>query len=193
MKLVKLLIIGDSNVGKSCFLLRFCDDSFTPSFISTVGIDFKIRTIDLDGKQYKLQIWDTAGQERFRVITTAYYRGAHGIVFAFDITNKESFDNMDRWIHDVMKQAPLNVARIMVGCKCDLEHSRTIGKKNAQNFANQYNMQYEEVSAKENVNVDTVFYALTRMVLEREEKDTIKTQVVPLNESITRDESKRCC
>lgn len=89
---VKLLLIGDSGVGKSCCLLRFGEDTFTPSFITTIGIDFKIRTIDQGGKRLKLQIWDTAGQERFKTITTAYYRGAHGILLVYDITSMDSFE-----------------------------------------------------------------------------------------------------
>lgn len=88
---IKLLLIGDSGVGKSCCLLRFSEDSFTPSFITTIGIDFKIRTINLDGKRVKLQIWDTAGQERFRTITTAYYRNAMGILLVYDVTDERSF------------------------------------------------------------------------------------------------------
>jgi hypothetical protein len=91
--LIKLLLIGDSGVGKSCCLLRFSEDSFTPSFITTIGIDFKIRTIELDGKRVKLQIWDTAGQERFRTITTAYYRGAMGILLVYDVTDERSFNS----------------------------------------------------------------------------------------------------
>ena len=90
---IKLLLIGDSGVGKSCCLLRFSEDSFTPSFITTIGIDFKIRTIELDGKRVKLQIWDTAGQERFRTITTAYYRGAMGILLVYDVTDEKSFNS----------------------------------------------------------------------------------------------------
>lgn len=92
-KQIKLLLIGDSGVGKSCCLLRFSEDSFTPSFITTIGIDFKIRTIELDGKRVKLQIWDTAGQERFRTITTAYYRGAMGILLVYDVTDQRSFES----------------------------------------------------------------------------------------------------
>ncbi|KAK5979459.1 hypothetical protein GCK32_002629, partial [Trichostrongylus colubriformis] len=103
--LFKLLLIGDSGVGKTCVLFRFSDDSFNNSFISTIGIDFKIRTIDLDGKKIKLQIWDTAGQERFRTITTAYYRGAMGIMLVYDITNEKSFDNIKNWIRNIEEHA----------------------------------------------------------------------------------------
>ncbi|KAG6412028.1 hypothetical protein SASPL_124686 [Salvia splendens] len=94
--LIKLLLIGDSGVGKSCLLLRFSDGSFTTSFITTIGIDFKIRTVELDGKRIKLQIWDTAGQERFRTITTAYYRGAMGILLVYDVTDESSFNRVKR-------------------------------------------------------------------------------------------------
>lgn len=103
--LIKLLLIGDSGVGKSCLLLRFSDDSFTPSFITTIGIDFKIRTITLDGKRIKLQIWDTAGQERFRTITTAYYRGAMGILLVYDVTDEKSFGNIRNWVKNIEQHA----------------------------------------------------------------------------------------
>uniref|UniRef100_A0A8C9DQE7 small monomeric GTPase n=1 Tax=Prolemur simus TaxID=1328070 RepID=A0A8C9DQE7_PROSS len=99
--LFKLLLIGDSGVGKTCVLFRFSEDAFNSTFISTIGIDFKIRTIELDGKRIKLQIWDTAGQERFRTITTAYYRGAMGIMLVYDITNEKSFDNIRNWIRNI--------------------------------------------------------------------------------------------
>ncbi|KDN39605.1 hypothetical protein RSAG8_08761, partial [Rhizoctonia solani AG-8 WAC10335] len=107
--LIKLLLIGDSGVGKSCLLLRFCDDAWTPSFITTIGIDFKIRTIELDGKRIKLQIWDTAGQERFRTITTAYYRGAMGILLVYDVTDEKSFNNIRTWHANVEQHASVGV------------------------------------------------------------------------------------
>uniref|UniRef100_A0A3P9P882 small monomeric GTPase n=1 Tax=Poecilia reticulata TaxID=8081 RepID=A0A3P9P882_POERE len=108
--LFKLLLIGDSGVGKTCVLFRFSEDAFNSTFISTIGIDFKIRTIELDGKKIKLQIWDTAGQERFRTITTAYYRGAMGIMLVYDITNEKSFDNIKNWIRNI-EEAFLTLAR----------------------------------------------------------------------------------
>merc|ERR1712167_236646 len=103
--LIKLLLIGDSGVGKSCLLLCFSDQSFTTSFITTIGIDFKIKTIELDGKRIKLQIWDTAGQERFRTITTAYYRGAMGILLVFDVTDDQSFQNIATWMDQIDQHA----------------------------------------------------------------------------------------
>ncbi|KAI5395385.1 Ras- protein RABE1a, variant 2 [Lathyrus oleraceus] len=124
--LIKLLLIGDSGVGKSCLLLRFSDGSFTTSFITTIGIDFKIRTIELDGKRIKLQIWDTAGQERFRTITTAYYRGAMGILLVYDVTDESSFNNIKNWIRNIEQHASDNVNKILVGNKADMDESKRV-------------------------------------------------------------------
>ena len=103
--LFKILLIGDSGVGKSCLLVRFADDTYADSYINTIGVDFKIRTIDINSKTVKLQIWDTAGQERFRTITSSYYRGAHGIIIAYDITDKESFQNLRQWLFEIDRYA----------------------------------------------------------------------------------------
>ncbi len=149
--LFKLLLIGDSGVGKTCVLFRFSEDAFNATFISTIGkltaaiefclaqnptsalvffpgIDFKIRTIELDGKKIKLQIWDTAGQERFRTITTAYYRGAMGIMLVYDITNEKSFDNIKNWIRNIEEHASADVEKMILGNKCDMNDRRQVKK-----------------------------------------------------------------
>ncbi|KAF2600605.1 hypothetical protein F2Q68_00007801 [Brassica cretica] len=113
-----------TSVGKSCLLLRFSNGSFTTSFITTIGIDFKIRTIELDDKRIKLQIWDTAGQERFRTITTAYYRGAMGILLVYDVTDETSFNNIRNWIRNIEQHASDNVNKILVGNKADMDESK---------------------------------------------------------------------
>uniref|UniRef100_A0A0M3ICE7 Ras-related protein Rab-1A n=1 Tax=Ascaris lumbricoides TaxID=6252 RepID=A0A0M3ICE7_ASCLU len=130
--LFKLLLIGDSGVGKSCLLLRFADDTYTESYISTIGVDFKIRTIELDGKTIKLQIWDTAGQERFRTITSSYYRGAHGIIVVYDITDQESFNNVKQWLQEIDRYACENVNKLLVGNKCDLTSKRAVEYNSAK-------------------------------------------------------------
>ena len=116
--LFKLLLIGDSGVGKSCLLLRYVDETYQESYISTIGVDFKIKTIELDGKVIKLQIWDTAGQERFRTITSTYYRGTHGVIVVYDVTSGESFANVKRWLHEIDQNCEV-VNRILVGNKND--------------------------------------------------------------------------
>ncbi|WFD23105.1 GTP-binding protein [Malassezia equina] len=163
--LVKLLLIGDSvGVGKSCLLLRFCDDAWTPSFITTIGIDFKIRTIEVDGKRIKLQIWDTAGQERFRTITTAYYRGSMGILLVFDVTDEKSFQNIRNWYRDVQQHASEGACKILVGNKCDWEEKRAVTKEQGEQLAEELGMQYIETSAKANTNVDEAFFKLAQQV-----------------------------
>lgn len=162
--LIKLLLIGDSGVGKSCLLLRFSDDSFSPSFITTIGIDFKIRTIDLDGKRVKLQIWDTAGQERFRTITTAYYRGAMGILLVYDVTNEGSFKNIRNWIHNIEEHANENVHKILVGNKSDMVDKKVVDTARGKALADEYGIGFIETSAMNNTLVDEAFFTLAREI-----------------------------
>ncbi|KAA6399432.1 MAG: putative rab family small GTPase [Streblomastix strix] len=122
----KILLVGDQGVGKSNLLLRFADDLFTDSYIATIGVDFKFRTVEIDGKMIKLQIWDTAGQERFRTITYSYYRGAHGIVIVYDCTDQLTFHKVSTWISDADKYVNENVAKLMLGNKCDLVQRKQI-------------------------------------------------------------------
>mmetsp|Transcript_11170 Transcript_11170/g.14883 ORF Transcript_11170/g.14883 Transcript_11170/m.14883 type:complete len:209 (+) Transcript_11170:131-757(+) len=155
--LYKLLLIGDSGVGKSCLLLRFADNTYTESYISTIGVDFKVRTIQLDGKTIKLQIWDTAGQERFRTITSSYYRGAHGIIVVFDVTDQVSYNNVKQWLKEIERYACENVNKLLVGNKCDLEDKRQVAYETAKEFADDLQISYIETSAKNATNVDETF------------------------------------
>lgn len=155
-------------VGKSCLLLRFCDDQYTPSFITTIGIDFKIRTIELDGKRVKLQIWDTAGQERFRTITTAYYRGAMGIALVFDVTDERSFNNVRNWIQNTEQFATEGVTKILIGNKCDVVGDRRqVERQRAEALAAEYGLKYVETSAKARINVDEAFFTLAKDIKAR--------------------------
>ncbi|CAG5130793.1 unnamed protein product, partial [Candidula unifasciata] len=168
--LFKLLLIGDSAVGKTCILFRFSEDAFNSTFISTIGkisvwdygIDFKIRTIELDGKKIKLQIWDTAGQERFRTITTAYYRGAMGIMLVYDITNEKSFDNIRTWIRNIEEHASKDVEKMMLGNKCDLQDRRQVSKERGEQLAIEHGIKFMETSAKASINVEEAFFTLAR-------------------------------
>ena len=122
--LFKLVLIGDSGTGKSCLLLRFADDAFTDSYITTIGVDFRFKTIPVEQKTVKLQIWDTAGQERFRTITSAYYRGADGIILVYDICDRESFLHVEEWLSEVNRYVSESTSKILLGNKCDLMAER---------------------------------------------------------------------
>ncbi|XP_018411166.1 PREDICTED: ras-related protein Rab-8A isoform X2 [Nanorana parkeri] len=168
--LFKLLLIGDSGVGKTCVLFRFSEDAFNSTFISTIGIDFKIRTIELDGKRIKLQIWDTAGQERFRTITTAYYRGAMGIMLVYDITNEKSFDNIKNWIRNIEEHASADVEKMILGNKCDVNEKRQVSKEKGDKLASEYGIKFMETSAKANINVENAFFTLARDIKAKMDK-----------------------
>merc|ERR1711951_104925 len=152
--------IGDSGVGKSCLLLRFADDTYSESYISTIGVDFKIRTIELDGKTIKLQIWDTAGQERFRTITSSYYRGAHGIIVVYDVTDQDSFNNVKQWLQEIDRYASESVNKLLVGNKCDMTTKKVVDYTTAKEYADSLNIPFLETSAKNNTNVEQAFLTM---------------------------------
>ncbi|CAF0858648.1 unnamed protein product [Adineta steineri] len=163
----KLLIIGNSSVGKTSFLFRYADDSFTSAFVSTVGIDFKVKTVFRHDKRVKLQIWDTAGQERYRTITTAYYRGAMGFILMYDITNEESFNAVQDWCTQIKMYSWDNAQVVLVGNKCDLDQDRAVTQERGQRLADQLGLEFFETSAKENINVKAVFERLVDIILEK--------------------------
>ena len=166
--LVKLLLIGDSGVGKSCLLLRYSEQKFQTSFITTIGIDFKIRTVELDGKRVKLQIWDTAGQERFRTITAAYYRGAHGVLLVYDVTDETSFSNVRNWMRNIESHASEGVAVALIGNKADCEEDdRKVTNERGKKLAEQFKVPFFETSAKSGVRVEEAFSNLARTCMKK--------------------------
>jgi Ras-related protein Rab-10 len=165
--LFKLLLIGDSGVGKTCLLFRFSDDAFNTTFISTIGIDFKIKTIELGGKRIKLQIWDTAGQERFHTITTSYYRGAMGIMLVYDITSAKTFDNITKWLRNIDEHANEDVEKMILGNKCDMADKRQVSRQKGEEIARQHSVPFLETSAKSNINVEKAFLDLTQAILNK--------------------------
>ena len=158
--LFKIMLVGDSAVGKSTLLMRICGDKFNPSFFPTIGVDFKIKTLIQNTNTIKLQIWDTAGQERFKAITSSYYRGAHGVIIVFDVTNKDSFKNVENWLADIEEYKSKNVARLLVGNKADLGDERQVSSEDARIFAEQMGMKYIETSAKTDLNVQKALMSL---------------------------------
>ena len=193
--LFKILLLGDSGVGKSCIILRYIENTFSQNLMNSIGVDFKLKNIEIEGKRIKLQVWDTAGQERFRTITTSYYKGAQAIVVVYDITDKESFEHVKNWMADVDKFAKEGVLRILVGNKCDLEHQRVVTKENGKDLADKYGIQFMETSAKETINVDLLFENAAKSFLSRQvgggkEKKNVGSGV-NLNESEVKKEIGR--
>ncbi|XP_017464675.1 PREDICTED: ras-related protein Rab-35 [Rhagoletis zephyria] len=192
--LFKLLIIGDSGVGKSSLLIRFSDDTFAGTYITTIGVDFKIRTVVIDGLRIKLQIWDTAGQERFRTITSTYYRGTHGVIIVYDVTNGESFANVRRWLDEIQNNCDV-VNKVLVGNKNDDPDRKVVITEDAQRFARQMEIELFETSAKDNINVEEMFLAITRQVLQHKLRNAQNEQQ---KDSITLKQAKnkrksKCC
>ena len=162
----KVLLLGNSDVGKSSLLLRYVDSVWSDTFVPTIGVDFKVKTIEIDGKKVKLQIWDTAGQERFRTVVSTYFRGAHGLFLIYDITNRDSFKNLENWLIEIEKNASENVLKILIGNKNDLEDERDIASDEGKAFANRNGMQFIETSAKMNTNVNEAFETLGKLMIE---------------------------
>lgn len=196
--LVKLLILGDSGVGKSSILLRYTDDEFTENYITTIGIDFKVKTVNIDGKIVKIQIWDTAGQERFRTITQAYYRGAQGVLLVYDVTGSESFGHMTHWVEDIDKhkdKSVTNVSKILIANKCDLRDeniSSHVTSKMGQDLASKYDLPFFEVSAKNplmGTPINDVFLTLTKGIVKRLSENVIPQPIPPPRPP----KSPKCC
>ncbi|GAA6097383.1 ras-related protein ORAB-1 isoform X2 [Tachysurus ichikawai] len=202
--LFKLLLIGDSGVGKSCLLLRFADDTYTESYISTIGVDFKIRTIEMDSKIVKLQIWDTAGQERFRTITSSYYRGAHGIIIVYDVTDQESFNNIKQWLEEIDRYACENVSKLLVGNKSDLTSKKVVDFTIAKEFAETLKIPFMETSAKNASNVEKAFLTMASEIQKRVVEDNVQNETVKVGkinsaplwhgaQKATAEEVNTCC
>ncbi|KAH0835584.1 ras-domain-containing protein [Lanmaoa asiatica] len=168
---VKLLLIGNASVGKSSLLLRFSDEAWIPEdeATATIGVDFRVHKMEVNGRKVKLSIWDTAGQERFRTITSSYYRGAQGIILVYDVANRETFDALPKWFTEIDTYVSTTVPKIIVGNKLDKEHSRQVPTDEAAVFAARQDALFLEASAKTAVGVREVFEDLVKKILETPE------------------------
>ncbi|KAI9492138.1 P-loop containing nucleoside triphosphate hydrolase protein [Zychaea mexicana] len=166
---LKLLLIGNSGVGKSSLLLRFTDDTFLPpdEVSATIGVDFKVSMMNLNGDTYKLTIWDTAGQERFRTLTSSYYRGAQGVILVYDVCNRETFDALKTWMNEVNTYcSSQDVVKMIVGNKVDKDGSRVVSYKEGAELARKLQTLFIECSAKTKVGVKEAFEELVEKIIE---------------------------
>ena len=166
----KIVLIGDTCVGKSCILVRFSDDVFVENYVTTIGVDFRFKTMIIKNKIAKIQIWDTAGQERYRSITTAYYRGAASIIICCDSTNKESFYNINNWIEEISKYTDKDVDKLVLMNKCDLVQERQIDKNEISKFEKESGLKIMEVSAKTGNGIDKAFEYIIGKLIDKNEK-----------------------
>ncbi|ELT87498.1 hypothetical protein CAPTEDRAFT_21450 [Capitella teleta] len=163
---LKLLIIGETGVGKSSLLLRFTDDTFDPEQSATIGVDFKVKTIQVDGNRAKLAIWDTAGQERFRTLTPSYYRGAQGCILVYDVCSQASFAKLDNWLNELETfSTKHDIVKMLVGNKIDKE-PREVSREEGLKFARRYHMLFIEASAKTKEGVQCAFEELVEKILQ---------------------------
>ena len=195
--LLKLVIMGDSSVGKSNYICRFVDGKFNPVHVSTVGFDFKSRIFEMSNtkKKVKFQIWDTAGQEKYMSINKNLFQRVQGIILMYDISNLNSFKNLVKWM-DGIKENSKDVPVILIGNKCDLEGERQVQTEEGENFASKYDIKFFEGSAKTGVNVDKSFEAIGDIILNndkyKENLETSKSEYV-ISKSTSNKKKKKCC
>ena len=196
----KVLLLGNSDVGKSSMLLRFVDSVWNDAFTPTIGVDFKVKTLEINNKRVKMQIWDTAGQERFRTVVSTYFKGAHGILLLYDVTNKDSFKNLENWLIEIEKNSNQKVLKILIGNKCDLTEDREITTEEGQTFANRNGMEFMETSAKMNTNVSEAFTTLGKLMIEFNSKTNTnqgqksgEVKTLKSNSGKDLNTKKKCC
>ena len=167
--LYKILLLGDSTVGKTCFLLRYMDDSFLDLHMATIGLDYRLKTMILeDQKIVKVQLWDTAGQDKFRAITRNYYKGASGIILLFDVTNIKSFENIKKWINEIKEEISEKVSIILIGNKIDNANERKISKEQGEKLASEIGVKFFETSAKTGEGINECVFYLVKKIFEND-------------------------
>ena len=199
---LKILLVGDSAVGKTTLILKYVDDKFSDSHITTIGVEYKDKEIIVNDRKINLQIWDTSGQERYRSITKNFYRNAHGILFVYDITNKESFEHLKDWLNN-SKELELNFKKMIVGNKIDLQDKRAVNKESMEFFAEKYQItKCFETSAKDGTNVELIFKEMTQLILGNKTDEEINQEFLVRPHSAStlskdsqkvEDTKKKCC
>ena len=186
----KLLLLGDSTVGKTCFLIKYTDQSFQDIHMATIGLDYRVKTMKLkNNKDVKIQIWDTAGQDRFRSITKNYYKGSHGIILIYDITNRRTFENVQQWISQIREETSQNVVIYLIGNKIDMKEERKVSTEEGKKLADELGLPFMETSAKEGININEVFDD----IVERVDKVFGNMPTAPKKNKVYKQKNGKCC
>ena len=188
----KVLLLGDSSVGKTCFLMKYTDEAFQETHMATIGLDYRLKSMKLkNGKTVKIQIWDTAGQDRFRSITKNYYKGSHGIILIYDITNPITFENITHWVSQVREEASKNVVIYLIGNKIDLEEERKVSTEEGEKLAEKLGLPFNETSAFDGTNINETFDD----IVERIDKAFGDIPITPKQNKIFKPikAKKKCC
>lgn len=192
--LFKIVILGDSGVGKTNIISRYAKNEFNIESKATIGVEFHSKLLELDGKIIKLQFWDTAGQERYRSITSAYYRGSNGILVVYDITDLNSFEHINNWIFEIYKNVGNNIPILLVGNKCDLEHKRVISNEKPLQIADKYNLLFTEMSAMANQNVEVGIIKLIQKIYDiHKDKSKLNSNVNNVKITEVKNKKMSCC
>ncbi|NPD87793.1 MAG: GTP-binding protein [Asgard group archaeon] len=172
--LFKTIIVGDPNVGKTSITLRFATGMFRERYLPTIGVEFSVKDIEIDGKRVKLQAWDTGSHDRFSYVRPLYYKGSYGVLVVYDLTNHQSFENLDKWFTEVFTNCETVIPAIIIGNKADLDEERAISDKELLEYANSKKKEYDfdeletyEVSAKNGQNINDIYYELTKKMIEK--------------------------
>ena len=187
---LKIMVLGESMVGKTSLITRYTNDKFGGRYLCTVGIDFQKKKIEKNGKRVLLQIWDTAGQERFRNVTKNYFQASQGFVLAYDINSKESFEKVQYWVEEIKSNAEEKIKCILIGTKCDLD-KREVSEEEGQNLGQKYGYKFLETSAKENININETFETLVSEIMDNFKENG--RQSLTLSTNKLGKKKKKCC
>ena len=200
---IKLILVGDSEVGKSTILLNYTENYFCEEMVATIGLENKVKTINIRGLKAKLQIWDTAGQEKFSSLTKGFFRNTDGILLVFDLTNNKSFNNIKKWINEVENNSDHKTKKILVGNKVDMKDNIQVSKNDIDNLCKKKKIKYIEVSGKNNTNVNEAFETLVNLIIDKKSNEEliadygITDQTLSLSSSainnLTGEKKKKCC
>ena len=190
---LNILLVGDANVGKTSILLKYTENFFPNQYQATIGVEYKMKIIKLNNMNIKLQIWDTAGQERYKSIAKNFFHSANGVFLVFDITNKQSFENLNKWIEDVKENSPKDCKYIIIGNKSDLSDQRTISTFEIDNFVKEKKSSYFEVSAKNDEGLNDAFINLSKEIIKDKNQEEIYQFYGHKNSIIIEGNNKKCC